>query len=133
MTRSRDRCSPGENNSPNRKTQNNKNAAPAAGGTNTLRGYRELQFLGSRIAWTNLEYRQLLARRSYCFGFFDSGYYFLPENADLAIASSQHVKYGFGLGIRLETGIGNVGVSFALGQGDALSQGKIHFGLINEF
>ncbi len=103
------------------------------GGTNTLRGYRELQFSGSRIAWTNLEYRVLLAPRSFAFGFFDSGYYFLPEDPALSAPSSQSVKYGYGVGIRLETALGNVGVSFALGGGDGLSQGKIHFGLINEF
>ena len=49
------------------------------GGTNSLRGFRENQFVGSRIAWTNTEYRFLLARRSFVFGFFDTGYYFLPE------------------------------------------------------
>jgi outer membrane protein insertion porin family len=103
------------------------------GGTNTLRGYRELQFVGSRVAWTNLEYRVLLARRSFCYGFFDTGYYALPEDAVLGTASAQSVKYGYGVGLRMETGLGNVGVSFALGEGDNLSQGKIHFGLMNEF
>ena len=49
------------------------------GGTNSLRGYREEQFLGSRIFWSNLEYRALLTRRSYGFIFFDTGYYFRPE------------------------------------------------------
>jgi len=33
----------------------------------------------------------------------------------------------------VETGLGNMGVSFALGQGNSFGQGKIHFGLINEF
>ncbi|MDP3684470.1 MAG: BamA/TamA family outer membrane protein, partial [Ignavibacteria bacterium] len=39
------------------------------GGTNSLRGYRENQFLASRIAWTNLEYRFLLTRRTFAFSF----------------------------------------------------------------
>ncbi len=103
------------------------------GGTNTMRGYRENQFLGSRIAWTNTEYRFLLARRSFFYGFFDSGYYFLPGDDVKGISSIQRLKYGYGIGIRLETGLGNIGVSFALGEGDSFSQGKIHFGLINEF
>lgn len=103
------------------------------GGTNTLRGYRELQFLGSRVAWTNVEYRLLLERRSFCYGFFDSGYYLLPADDVLGVPSSQGVKYGYGIGIRLETSLGNLGVSFALGGGDGLSGGKIHFGIINEF
>ncbi len=103
------------------------------GGTNTLRGYRENQFMGSRIAWTNTEYRFLLARRSYFYGFFDTGYYFLPGNDAENISSSQSFKYGYGIGIRLETVLGNIGVSFAFGEGDSFLQGKIHIGLINEF
>ncbi len=103
------------------------------GGTTSLRGYRESQFLGSRIGWTNVEYRFLLSRRSYFFGFFDTGYYFLLENQSQGIPSSQSYKYGYGIGIKLETAIGIVGVSFALGEGDSFSQAKIHFGLFNEF
>ncbi len=90
------------------------------GGASTLRGYRENQFLGSRIFWSNLEYRFLLARRSYFFGFFDTGYY-------------NNFKYGYGIGIRMETGLGIISVSFAFGKGDSFSQAKFHFGLINDF
>jgi outer membrane protein assembly complex protein YaeT len=103
------------------------------GGTNTLRGYRENQFLGSRIAWTNTEYRFLLARRSFFFGFFDTGYYFIPADDQHGIPSSQSVKYGYGVGVRVETSLGNIGVSIALGEGDSFSQAKLHFGLINQF
>ncbi len=103
------------------------------GGANTLRGYRENQFLGSRIAWTNTEYRFLLARRSFFFGFFDTGYYFRPPDDLRAIPQAQAFKYGYGFGIRLDTSLGNLGVSFALGQGDSIGSGKIHFGIINEF
>lgn len=98
------------------------------GGTSTLRGYLENQFLGSRIMWTNLEYRFLLARRSYIFTFFDTGYYF-----NSAIDKQEDFKLGYGLGLSIETGLGVLGVSFALGQGDSFSEGKIHFGIINEF
>jgi outer membrane protein insertion porin family len=101
------------------------------GGTTTLRGYRENEFLGSRIAWTNAEYRFLLARRAFFCGFFDTGYYYLP--GDASTASSQAVKYGYGVGFRFETALGNMGVSFAFGGGDSFSQGKIHLGLLNDF
>src|SRR5206468_12862099 len=50
------------------------------GGTRTLRGYRENQFIGSRIAWSNTEYRFLLARRSFIYGFVDGGYYLRPAD-----------------------------------------------------
>ena len=97
------------------------------GGATTLRGYKENQFLGSRIGWTNAEYRFLLARRSFFFGFFDSGYYLN------GITDAKGVKYGYGVGIRMETSLGNIGISFALGQGDSFSQGKLHVGLVNDF
>ena len=103
------------------------------GGTNTLRGYREEQFLGSRMFWSNLEYRFLFTRRSYGFVFFDTGYYFRPEEKDKNILKSEDFLYGLGLGLNLETNIGVLRVSYALGQGDTFSDGKIHFGIVNDF
>ena len=103
------------------------------GGTRTVRGYREEQFLASRIAWANLEYRLMITQRSYAFIFFDSGYYFLEADPDRGIAQSEDYIFGYGLGITVETAIGLLGVSFALAQGDSFSEGKIHFGIINEF
>jgi outer membrane protein insertion porin family len=103
------------------------------GGATTMRGYRESQFVGSRVVWSNVEYRFSLARRSYVFGFFDTGYYYRPGDDAKGTASAQAVKYGYGIGLRVETALGNIGVSFALGEGDSFNQGKIHFGLMNEF
>ena len=103
------------------------------GGTNSLRGYREEQFLGSRIFWSNLEYRLLLTQRTYGFLFFDTGYYLRPEDVKQSISKAEDFLYGFGLGLSLETGIGILGVSYALGKGDTFSDGKIHFGILNEF
>ncbi len=103
------------------------------GGTSSVRGYREEQFLASRVAWTNLEYRLLLTRRSYAFLFFDSGYYLREADPERGVQKSEDVIFGYGLGITVETGIGLLGVSFALAQGDSFSDGKIHFGIINEF
>ena len=103
------------------------------GGTNSLRGYREDQFLGSRIFWSNLEYRALLTRRSYGFLFFDTGYYLRPEEPERNIPKSEEFLYGFGLGLNLETALGVLRVSYALGEGDTFSDGKIHFGVLNEF
>jgi outer membrane protein insertion porin family len=103
------------------------------GGTNSLRGYREKQFLGNRILWSNLEYRFLLSRRSYTFIFFDSGYFLRNENIQNNIPESSAIKLGYGFGLNIETSLGVLGISFALGKGDTFSQGKIHFGIINEF
>jgi outer membrane protein assembly complex protein YaeT len=103
------------------------------GGMKTMRGYRENQFLGSRVAWSNAEYRFLLARRSFVYGFLDTGYYLRPADGLRSIPKSDGFRYGYGIGVQLETGLGNLGVSFALGQGDSFNQGKIHFGLVNDF
>ncbi|MGQ9644098.1 MAG: BamA/OMP85 family outer membrane protein, partial [Ignavibacterium sp.] len=103
------------------------------GGTSTLRGYREEQFLGSRIFWSNIEYRFLLTRRTFAFAFFDTGYYLRNAEPERNILKAEDFLYGYGLGLNLETGLGVFAVSFALGQGDSFTDGKIHFGLVNEF
>jgi outer membrane protein insertion porin family len=103
------------------------------GGAQSLRGFREGQFLGSRIAWTAAEYRLLLGRRSFVFGFFDTGYYYRPGRDDRQIPSSEALQYGYGLGLRFDTPLGNMGVSFALGKGDSFGSTKVHVGIINEF
>ncbi|MBN2088501.1 BamA/TamA family outer membrane protein [candidate division KSB1 bacterium] len=100
------------------------------GGTRTLRGYREEQFRGTRIAWMNLEYRYLLGRRSRVFLFGDMGYFSRPDPDEVKIEAYK-VSYGFGL--RLETRLGIMGVDYGLGEGSGLLEGLIHVGLINEF
>lgn len=103
------------------------------GGTSTLRGYREEQFLGSRILWTNFEYRFLLTRRTFAFAFFDTGYYLRNAEPERNILKLEDFLYGYGLGLNLETELGVLAVSFALGEGDSFTDGKIHFGIVNEF
>jgi outer membrane protein insertion porin family len=103
------------------------------GGASTLRGYRENQFLGARVAWTNAEYRLLLARRSFVYGFIDTGYYSKPANESIGAPSLEAFHYGYGIGLRFDTPLGNMGVSFALGKGDSFAQGKIHVGVIGDF
>ncbi|HZW38840.1 MAG TPA: BamA/TamA family outer membrane protein [Ignavibacteriaceae bacterium] len=103
------------------------------GGTLSLRGFREQQFLGSRIAWTNLEYRYLITRRSYIFAFWDNGYFMRAAEPDKNILKNEGYRMGYGLGLQVETGLGMLGVSYALAKGDPFSEGKIHFGIINEF
>jgi len=103
------------------------------GGTNSLRGYRENQFLGSRIFWSNTEYRLLLTQRTFAFLFFDTGYYLRKGDELLKVEENSAFKIGYGLGINLETGLGILAVSYALAKGETFSEGKIHFGLVNEF
>ena len=103
------------------------------GGTNSLRGYREDQFIGNRIYWTNLEYRFFLSQRTFAFLFFDTGYFLRNADEVRDIPKQEAFKIGYGFGINLETAIGILGVSFALAKGDSFSDGLIHFGIINEF
>lgn len=103
------------------------------GGMRTLRGYLENQFLANRLLWTNLEYRLLLTARSYAFLFSDIGYYLRNADEKNHTSKSSAVKPGYGFGINLETGLGVLGVSYALAKGDQLSDGKIHFGFIGDF
>ncbi|MFZ4620274.1 MAG: BamA/OMP85 family outer membrane protein [Bacteroidota bacterium] len=103
------------------------------GGTTTLRGYRENQFFASQIAYINAEYRFLTGRASSFFGFFDAGYFSRPADAVKGILHQEKSLYGYGLGARIETGLGIMNISYALGKGDSFSNGKIHVGIINEF
>ncbi len=107
------------------------------GGATTLRGYREEQFRGERVAWSNIEYRYLLSRYSRAFLFFDVGYYFRAEAANELPSSMkieiESVKTSYGLGARLETPLGIVGVDYGLGEGDGLFNGKVHVSLVNSF
>jgi outer membrane protein insertion porin family len=103
------------------------------GGTNSLRGYIEEQFLANRVFWTNIEYRFLLTKRSFVFPFFDFGYYMRQFEPLKRISKSEAFLYGYGVGLNIETGLGILAISFALGKDDSFSEGKIHFGVVNEF
>ena len=105
------------------------------GGARTLRGYREEQFHGSRVIWANLEYRLLHGRRSWSFLFLDAGHYFRQVRDPLAGAIGQvsGEKVGYGVGLRVDSRLGILGVDYGLGEGDGLTEGKVHFGVLNEF
>lgn len=105
------------------------------GGATTLRGYREEQFRGSRLAWSNLEYRYLLSPRTRAFVFFDAGYYSGFEYAGTATPRQEveNSVYAWGLGARVDTPLGLIGVDYGLGQGDPLTNGKVHISLVNRF
>jgi len=99
------------------------------GGMNSIRGYEENQFSGSRIFWTNIEYRFLTSYTDFISAFFDYGYYF----RDLFNEKVSNFKYGYGVGASFQTTLGLLKINFALGQGDTFSRGKIHFGIVSGF
>jgi outer membrane protein insertion porin family len=103
------------------------------GGTKFIRGYRNEQFLASRLAIFNLELRYSISKKGFLFGFYDAGYYLRPFDPVNNYPEQSDYLYGFGIGIRLETGLGLIGVSYALGKDNGISDGIINFGLINDF
>lgn len=103
------------------------------GGATTLRGYREAQFLASRLVWLNLEYRVLVGLRSFVYAFVDAAHLELVDRPEAGLVGAAENKLGYGVGIRLDTALGLVGVSLAVGEGDTFSTAKLHFRLVNEF
>ncbi|MEE2708610.1 MAG: POTRA domain-containing protein [Gemmatimonadota bacterium] len=99
------------------------------GGARTLRGYRENEFRGSRVFWSNAEYRVLLSSRSRFFMFFDAGRFEYRQ----ATTRVSDTKIGYGIGLRLESSLGILGIDYGIGEEDTLLNGKVHFGLRNEF
>jgi hemolysin activation/secretion protein len=100
------------------------------GGTDDLRGFREDQFSGYRIGWSNLELRYLLARKSRVFLFADYGV--VQQQLEEATDTLKDL-FGIGFGIRLDTRIGLIGVDYGVSHsnGEWLHplDGMIHFGL----
>src|SRR5690554_67326 len=100
------------------------------GGTGNLRGFREEQFSGHRIGWSNLELRYLLARKSRVFLFADYGV--VQQQTENGIVTLNDL-FGIGFGIRLDTRLGLIGVDYGVSHsnGEWLHplDGMIHFGL----
>ncbi|NTW49212.1 MAG: BamA/TamA family outer membrane protein [Chlorobiales bacterium] len=104
------------------------------GGSHDLRGYREQQFMASQLIYSNIEYRFLLSRDTFAFLFCDLAYFYKPPNPLNSLDGSFNAyKTGYGFGVRLETPLGILGVSYALGEKTSFLDGLVHFGIINEF
>lgn len=103
------------------------------GGARTLRGYREDQFEGSRVVWASLEYRVPTSDRSFAYAFLDGGYIRTPSVPAAGLESANLARFGYGVGIRLDTSLGLIGLSLALGKGDTFSTAKLHLRLENAF
>jgi len=103
------------------------------GGARTLRGYREEQFLGSRIGWTSAELRYWLGPASRVFVFCDVGSAYRQQHLNSVVQTTTLVRAGTGIGLRLETDIGVWGFDYGIGQGDRLMSGKLHVSLLSSF
>lgn len=98
------------------------------GGATSVRGFREDQFVGQRVAWMNSEYRFLLGPQSRFFIFSDNAWF---ESESPQKLNRWLNSYGFGL--RFGGPVGIVQVDFGLERGAPFREAKLHFRVINEF
>lgn len=96
------------------------------GGWGSLRGYREEQFSAEHVGWANAEWRLIVSSDAHGYAFFDAGL-IRPSGR------SEEFKFGYGIGLRLNTAIGMWDVSYGVGQGASLTGGFIHVGLSTGF
>jgi outer membrane protein assembly factor BamA len=107
------------------------------GGARRLRGFDEQSVFASRFAITSLEYRLLLSRNSYLYGFGDWAWLDTGTRNAEAAASRYDYPLGLGAGISFETQAGVFGLSLAVGRrrGQPLDFGspKVHLGYLSLF
>jgi len=94
------------------------------GGARSLRGYRENQFRGEKIAWGNFEYR--FGGASRIFLFYDAGVYYRKD-------TGWNFLDGVGFGLLSSSRLGTVALSFGMGERIALDGMLIHISLIENF
>ena len=97
------------------------------GGARTLRGYDEDAFRGRAVGRLLAEYRLLFDADSYGLAFVDLGYVDRPALG--ATPPESRVLPGYGLGVRVRTGLGLASVSYALSPDVPLGRGKVHVGV----
>ncbi len=100
------------------------------GGSRTLRGYREDELWGEKIAWFNAEYRYLLSQYSRAFMFIDGGYH---SRSTTKSGKNGKYNFGYGIGFRIDTRLGLIGLDYGLAKGRSLSNGLVHVRLVNKF
>ena len=94
------------------------------GGARSLRGYRENQFRGEKVAFANFEYR--FGGASRIFLFYDAGAYYRKE-------TGWEFLDGLGFGLMSSSKLGTVALSFGMGERIALDGMLIHISLIENF
>ncbi|UCF06745.1 MAG: BamA/TamA family outer membrane protein [bacterium] len=94
------------------------------GGARSVRGYRENQFRGERIVFSNIEYR--FGVEGWLFLFDDTGAFYHPDGG-------WTVKNGTGFGLRSSSPLGIVVLSFGVGERLSLEGTRIHISLEERF
>jgi outer membrane protein assembly factor BamA len=97
------------------------------GGAGTVRGYRENQFHGRQVGYARCEIRAGRSRRENGYVFVDAGYVLQEtQDASEAVSRKKELPVGFGFGLRTESKLGNVDISFGVGDEISLRQTKVH-------
>lgn len=96
------------------------------GGATSLRGYPEDFFAGCEIGSLGTEIRWITGYYSRIYFFYDQGYYKTTDNV-------VNLPGSFGIGLRLESRMGIIGLDYAFGEDDTFSTAKIHLHLENRF
>jgi len=103
------------------------------GGFKLLRGFDEESIYANTYAVGTAEYRYLLGRNSWFYGFTDIGW----TDYNVNDVQFSHSYIGFGIGLSLETNAGILSISLAEGKRDDtklnFQQSKIHIGFISLF
>ena len=103
------------------------------GGTNTIRGYREGAFRGTRVASATLEGRLLLSEISHAGLFLDGGYVFRPQLPGFDEPSRDDLLLGYGLSFQVDTPAGVARFSVGLARGAPVEEATISVGLVGSF
>lgn len=104
------------------------------GGANSFRGYAEQQFRAGTMLWGDVEYRFLINRQSYLFGFGAVGGYQRPRLLTETNNDFRLTKYLFstGFGLSYQTQIGRLKFTYAISPEESIGNGKVHFGIRTE-
>ncbi|HPC35410.1 MAG TPA: BamA/TamA family outer membrane protein [Candidatus Marinimicrobia bacterium] len=99
------------------------------GGARSLRGYANELFGGSEIAWLNNEIRWLIGKNGRAHIFFDQGYY----RRSVEGVDKRYYLHSYGVGLRLDSRMGIIGLDYGFGEGDTFTTAKIHIFLETNF
>lgn len=104
------------------------------GGARTVRGYRENQFHGRRVAYARNELRLGRSARDGFYAFVDAGYVRqeTPEPGGTTRIDGTGLT-GYGFGVRSLSRVGRLDLSFAVSDGLSLRQTKVHVVLEQNF
>jgi hemolysin activation/secretion protein len=104
------------------------------GGARTVRGYRENQFHGRRVAWARNELRLGRSARDGFYMFVDAGYVRQESpQPDGTVRVDGTGLTGYGFGVRSVSRVGRLDLSFAVSDGISLRSTKVHVLLEQNF